>query len=126
MLIVGGSSMRDKNADKRVALGREILLKENQIDEINREYRNQENQLESFQNEMNQLFNAEEELYDRAQQEGENTSWKEAEFQAVRQEVQRVTSNETELINQGYGQARVTIQDDIDQLHKERNALSWD
>ncbi len=126
MLIVGGSSMRDKNADKRVALGREILLKENQIDEINREYRNQENQLESFQNEMNQLFNAEEELYDRAQQEGENTSWKEAEFQAVRQEVQRVTSNETELINQGYGQARVTIQDDIDRLHKERNALPWD
>lgn len=126
MLIVGGSSMRDKNADKRVALGREILLKENQIDEINREYRNQENQLESFQNEMNQLFNAEEELYARAQQEGENTSWKEVEFQAVRQEVQRVTSNETELINQGYGQARVTIQDDIDQLHKERNALSWD
>ncbi|MBK0084488.1 hypothetical protein IAE51_11360 [Lactococcus sp. S64] len=118
--------MRDKSADERVVLSREILFKENQIDEINREYRNQENQLERFHSEMNRLFNAEQELYDQAQQEGENTSWKEAEFQAVRQEVQRVVSTESELINQGYGQARMKIQDNIDQLHKERKALPWD
>lgn len=118
--------MRDKSADERLMLGREILFKENQIDEINREYRNQENQLERFHSEMNRLFNAEEELYVQAQQDGENTSWKEAEFQAVRQEVQHVVSTESELINQGYVQARLAIQDDIDQLHKERNALPWD
>lgn len=118
--------MRDRSADERVMLGREILFKENQIDEINREYRNQENQLERFHNEMNRLFNEEQELYAQAQQEGETTNWKEAEFQAVRQEVQRVVSTESELIKQGYSQARLTIQDDIDQLHKERNALPWD
>ncbi|MBK0083567.1 hypothetical protein IAE51_06565 [Lactococcus sp. S64] len=118
--------MRDKSADERLMLGREILFKENQIDEINREYRYQENQLERFHSEMNRLFNAEEELYFQAQQEGENTSWKEAEFQAVRQEVQRVVSTKSELLHQGYGQAQLTIQDNIDQLHKERNALPWD
>ncbi|AYF99818.1 hypothetical protein [Lactococcus allomyrinae] len=118
--------MRDKSADERVMLGREILFKENQIDEINREYQNQESQLERFHSEMNRLFNAEQELYAQAQQEGENTSWKEAEFQAVSQEVQRVVFTESELIHQGYSQARLTIQDDIDQLHKERNALPWD
>ncbi|ARE21691.1 P-loop NTPase family protein [Lactococcus lactis] len=118
--------MRDRSADERLMLGPKILFKENQIDEINREYRNQENQLERFHSEMNRLFNAEEELYFQAQQEGENTSWKESEFQAVRQEVQRVVSTESELIHQGYGQARLTIQDNIDQLHKERNALPWD
>lgn len=126
MLIIGGSSLRDKSADERVVLSREIFFKENQIDEINREYRNQENQLERFHSEMNRLFNSEQELYAQAQQEGENTSWKEAEFQAVRQEVQRVVSTESELITQGYGQARMKIQDNIDQLHKERNALPWD
>lgn len=126
MLIIGGSSLRDKSADERVVLSREIFFKENQIDEIKREYRNQENQLERFHSEMNRLFNAEQELYAQAQQEGENTSWKEAEFQAVRQEVQRVVSTESELITQGYGQARMKIQDNIDQLHKERNALPWD
>lgn len=59
--------MRDKSADERLMLGREILFKENQIDEINREYRYQENQLERFHSEMNRLFNAEEELYFQAQ-----------------------------------------------------------
>lgn len=118
--------MRDRSADERVMLGREILFKENKIDEINQEYRNQENQLERFHSEMNRLFNAEQELYAQAQQEGESTSWKEAEFQAVSQEVQRVVSTESELIHQGYSQARMAIQDDIDQLHKERNVLPWD
>lgn len=125
-LIVGVSSMIDKNVDRRVELGCNILFKENQIDEINQEYRNQETQLECFYSEMNRLFSVEEKLYAKAQQEGENISWKESECQAVRQEVQRIVFNQSELMKQGYNQARMKIQDDIDQLYKERNALPWD
>ncbi|QDK70396.1 hypothetical protein [Lactococcus protaetiae] len=73
--------MKDKSADERLVLGREIYAKENQIDEVNQEYRNHQAQLERFHNEMNRLFYVEEELYVQEKQEGEQNNWKSSEFQ---------------------------------------------
>ena len=47
---------RDKSADKRLELARQISFKEQRYDDLAQEKRNIQTQLDNFQNQMDHLF----------------------------------------------------------------------
>ncbi|QDK70729.1 DUF342 domain-containing protein [Lactococcus protaetiae] len=116
----------DRNADKRVILEREIRLKENQLDDLSQEQHTIQNQIEKFQNNMSQLFRQEEECYYMLHQEGERIDNQTVTLQEVSRVMREMSDRQSDELEQGYRIARINAQEEIEQLHRERNALAWD
>lgn len=117
---------RDKSADQRLELARQISQKEQRHDELTQEMRSIQNQLEHFQNQMEQGFRLEEEHYDTFREKSNNLGWESTAVQEIRKAVQRLTTNQSEQLEQDYRIENNRIQDEIESLHQERNALPWD
>lgn len=117
---------RDKNADKRLELARQISFKEQRYDDLAQEKRSIQAQLDNFQNQMDHLFQKEQQLYEEVQQNGTALTWEHSAYQEVRKTIQRVTGNQEELLEQDYRKERNQIENEIENLHRERNALPWD
>lgn len=117
---------RDINADKRLELARQISVKEQRYDELTKEERNIQTQLENFQNQMGYLFQKEQQNYEEAQQKGLSVTWEQSAYQEIRKTVQRVTINQVGLLKQDYQKERSKVENEIENIHRERNALPWD
>lgn len=117
---------RDKSADQRLELAREIVQKEQYRDELVQEKRSIQNQLENFQNQMEQGFRLEEEHYDMFKETSDNLGWESTAVQEVRKAVQRLINNQSEQLEQDYRIENNRLQDEIENLHQERNALPWE
>lgn len=117
---------RDKSADKRLELARQISFKEQRYDDLAQEKRNIQTQLDNFQNQMDYLFQKEQQLYEEIHQNGTPITWEHSAYQEVRKTIQRITGNQEELLEQDYRKERNHIENEIETLHRERNALPWD
>ena len=118
--------LRDKSADTRRELAQQISFKEQRYDELAQEKRSIQAQLENFQNQMDHLFQQEQQLYEEVQQNGNPMTWEHSAYQEVRKTIQRVTGNQEELLEQDYRKECTQIENEIEKLHRERNALPWD
>lgn len=117
---------RDKSADQRLELARQISQKENLHDELAQEKRNLQNQIENFQNQMEQTFRLEEAHHDTFKETSDPLGWESRIFLEIRKAIQRLTNNQTEQLEQDYRIENNRIQEEIENLHQERNALPWD
>lgn len=117
---------RDKSADQRLELARQITFKEQRYEDLAKEKSSIQAQLGNFQNQMDHLFQKEQQLYEEVQQNGIPMTWEQSAYQEVRRTIQRVTVNQEELLEQDYRKERNQIENEIENLHRERNALPWD
>ena len=117
---------RDKSADQRLELARQINQKEYRHDELAQEKRNLQNQIENFQNQMEQSFRLEEAHHDTFKKTSDPLGWESVAFREVRKAIQRLTNNQTEQLEQDYRIENNRLQNEIETLQKERNALRWD
>lgn len=118
--------VRDKSADKRLELNREITYKENQLDDLNREKQNYKREIENYQNEMNRLYREEEELYYNIEQSGRPLSWNASSWREVRRAILGFSRSQLEQLEQDFRKESIKLQDEIEMTQKERDALPWD
>ena len=116
---------RDKNADKRLDFNRKIASKERESDELHLEERQAQNRIENFESVMMKSF--------RNLQEIEDNINKRSHIQGAYDETaqkQRYMSNvilqQKEGLKQVYQQRSLKLEDEREQLQKERDSLSWD
>ena len=117
---------RDKNADQRLELNRQIAYKENRLDELNQEKQSYTRQIDRYQDEMNRLYREEEELYYNIEQSGRSLSWNASSWQEVRRAILGFSRSQLEQMEQDFRNEAVQLQDEIETAQKERDALPWD
>lgn len=117
---------RDKNADKRLELNRQIANKENRLEELNQEKQNYIRQIEHYQNEMNRLYREEEELYYNIEQSGRSLGWNASSWREVRRAILGFSRSQLEQMEQDFRNEAIQIQDKIENTQRERDALPWD
>jgi hypothetical protein len=116
---------RDKNADKRLEFNRKIASKEHESDELHLEERQAQNQIENFEAVMMKSFRnlqeIEEEINRRSHIQGayDETAQKQ-------RYMSNVISQQKEGVKQVYQQRSLKLEDEREQLQKERDSLSWD
>ncbi|AWN64886.1 hypothetical protein LL14B4_01245 [Lactococcus lactis subsp. lactis] len=117
---------RDKNADKRLELNRQIANKENRLEELKQEKQNYIRQIEHYQNEMNRLYREEEELYYNIEQSGRSLGWNASSWREVRRAILGFSRSQLEQMEQDFRNEAIQIQDKIENTQRERDALPWD
>jgi hypothetical protein len=117
---------KDKNAEERFRLNREIMLQEQAQGDIRAEERNLRQQVEDFQEQMNALFRQEEAYFAGLQEKGALANSQDFALHEIKKEMGRVTESLQEQLTQGYRTEGTQMQDKIEKLQKERNALTWD
>lgn len=117
---------RDKNADQRLELNRQISYKESQLDELNHEKQRYIRQIEHYQDEMNRLYREEEELYYNIEQSGRSLGWNASSWREVRRAILGFSRSQLEQMEQDFRNEAVQLQDEIETAQKERDDLPWD
>ena len=117
---------KDKNADRRLELNRQIAYKESQLDDLNQEKRQYTRQIEYYQDEMNRLYREEEELYYNIEQSGRSLGWNASSWREVRRAILGFSRSQLEQMEQDFRNEAVQLQDEIETAQKERDALPWD
>lgn len=114
--------MRDKNSEKRYEYDLQIMDKERRIEESHQEQWQAEQSIENFTNEMNQTFRELQEI-EAALNEGK-TSFSETEQK--RKYIDNVLNQQREEVDNQYRRSHILLEDEREQLLKERNQLPWD
>ncbi|GHU38793.1 hypothetical protein FACS1894193_13710 [Bacilli bacterium] len=114
--------MKDKNSEKRYEYDIQILDKERAIEESHQEQRQAERSIEDFTNQMNQTFRELQDI-EEALNEGQ-TSFSETEQK--RRYVSNLLAQQQEEVSTQYRKEHTLMEDEREQLQKERNQLSWD
>ena len=114
--------MKDKNSEKRYEYDIQILDKERAIEEFHQEQRQVERSIEDFTTQMNQTFR-ELQGIEEALNEGQ-TSFSETEQK--RRYVTNFLAQQQEEVSTQYRKEHTLMEDEREQLQKERNQLSWD
>ena len=114
--------MKDKNSEKRYEYDIQILDKERAIEESHQEQRQAERSIEDFTTQMNQTFR-ELQAIEEALNEGQ-TSFSETEQK--RRYVTNLLAQQQEEVSTQYRKEHILMEDEREQLQKERNQLSWD
>lgn len=117
---------RDKNADKRLELSRQIANKENRLEELNQENQSYIRQIEHYQDEMNRLYREEEELYYNIEQSGRSLGWNASSWREVRRAILGFSRSQLEQMEQDFRSEAIQIQDEIETTQNERDGLPWD
>lgn len=116
---------KDKNAEERFRLNREIMFQEQVEEDTREEERNLKQSVEHFQDQMNALFRQEDAYFARLQEKGALANNQDFALHEIKKEIGRVTESMREQLTAGYRVERTQMQDKIEKLQKERNAL-WD
>lgn len=117
---------KDKNAEERFRLNREIMLQEQVEEDIRAEERSLKQSVEHFQDQMNTLFRQEEAYFARLEEKGALANSQEFVLHEIKKEIGRVTESMKEQLTMGYRAEQVANQDKLGKLQRERNALTWD
>ncbi|MCT0016888.1 hypothetical protein EFE32_08660 [Lactococcus lactis subsp. lactis] len=117
---------RDKNADQRLELNRQIAHKESQLDELNQEKQRYTRQIEHYQDEMNRLYREEEELYYHIEKSGRSLGWNASSWREVRRAILGFSRSQLEQMEQDFRNEVNQLEDEIEKTQKERDSLPWD
>lgn len=117
---------KDKNAEERFRLNREIMLQEQVEEDTRAEERNLKQSVEHFQDQMNTLFRQEEAYFARLQEKGALANNQDFALHEIKKEIERVTESMKEQLTAGYRTEQNKNQDKLGKLQRERNALTWD
>ena len=118
---------RDISANERFDLGMKIQRKEQEIDEFYQKRQNHERLLENFNSHFQQLSAQYDEIEYQAAQQGSKRAQMSFEInQELNQRMNHYVSEQFEEIDSTYYRARQVMNDEIENLHRERNALPWD
>lgn len=116
---------KDKNADKRLELNRKIASNEREGDELLLEERQTQKQIEDFESVMVKNFmnlqSIEEEINRRS-----NNKDTYDEIYQKRKYMSSVIDQQKEELKQVYRQTSLKLENEREQLQKERDGLSWD
>lgn len=116
---------RDKNANKRLEYNRKIALKEQESDELYLEEWQAKNQIENFETVMMQGFRKLQEIEDNINKRG-GLVWNYDEtFQKQKYLSNLIRQQQDELEN-SYQSARFQVENEREQLQRERDTLAWD
>lgn len=118
--------LRDKSADYRLALNRQIATKENRLEELNQERQRYTRQIENYQENMDRLYRQEEEFYYQVEQSGRSLGWNALAWREVRRAVFHTSERQIEQAGQDYRMETYRLQEEIKQVQSERNDLPWD
>ena len=114
----------DLSANERFDLGMKIQRKEQEIDEFYQKRQNHERLLENFNSHFQQLSAQYDEIEYQAAQQGSKKAQEAFEInQELNQRMNRYVSDQVEEINATYYRTRQAMNDEIENLHRERNAL---
>lgn len=114
--------MKDKNSEKRYEYDIQILDKERAIEASHQEQHQTERSIEDFTNHMNQTFRELQAIED-ALNEGQ-TSFSETEQK--RRYITNLLAQQQEEVSTQYRKEHNLMEEEREQLQKERNQLSWD
>ena len=116
---------RDKNANKRLEYNRKIALKEQESDGLYLEEWQAKNQIESFETVIMQGFRKLQEIDDNINKRG-TLAWNYDEtFQKQKYLSNLIRQQQDELEN-SYRSARFQVENEREQLQRERDTLAWD
>ncbi|GAB2026098.1 hypothetical protein [Lactovum odontotermitis] len=118
---------KDISADKRYQMGLTISRKENEQDQLSAEKRSFEQAQENFQRNYHQNFQQSSQFYEKMARSGNTRSEQElmTDYELERA-VNRLSEQPYSEFEDYYRQKRNQLTDEIEQLHRERNALPWD
>ena len=116
---------RDKNADKRLEYNRNIAAKERESDELYLEERQAKNQIESFEAVIMQGFRKLQEIEDNINKRG-NPSWDYDETFQKQKYPSNAIRQQQESLEYSYKTARFQLENEREQLQRERDTLAWD
>lgn len=114
--------MKDKNSEKRYEYDLQIMDKERAIEESHQGQRQAERSIEDFSTQMSQTFR-ELQAIEEEQNEGQ-TSFSETEQK--RKYIENLLVQQQEEVTSQYRKTHNLMEDEREQLQKERNQLSWD
>lgn len=117
----------DKNQEKRAAYYREILLKEDQLDDLRRERNRAVEAIEDIQGQLHTDYRQLEELEYALSAKGSMDSQKHLHNLSDSQRLfEQKLYQAYEDIQSAYQTLNRRLENDVEQLHQERNALPWD
>ncbi len=116
---------RDKNADKRLEYNRKIASKERESDELYLEERQVKNQIENFEIVMMQGFRKLQEIEDNINKRG-TLVWNYDETFQKQKYLSNVIRQQQEGLEHSYRSVRFQVENEREQLQRERDNLAWD
>ncbi|MFC4651603.1 hypothetical protein ACFO26_01595 [Lactococcus nasutitermitis] len=117
---------KDMSADQRAEYSRKISQKEQEMDDLRHLKQHFENSNERFSSNVRRHFEeVEEDFYRRSQYPSQQSRWQQAVVQEAYAQMQFVTEQQNEVFEDSCRITRRNIEDKIEELHKERNALPW-
>jgi phosphoenolpyruvate-protein kinase (PTS system EI component) len=118
---------KDISADKRFELGMKIQRKETDMDEFYQEKQSYQRALDNFNNRFQQLSVQYDEISYHQAEQGSRKAREEFELnQELNQRIRNYVSEQSEGVEHAYSRARQEVDEEIENLHKERNALPWE
>ena len=118
---------RDKSADKRYEMEQNIRYKEQAIDELSQEKYHFEQELENFQAHTHQSFQRTSGLYEKMARSGNSQGERELSVEyEVERALRQMVERQYEEVEAYYRNKKNQLEEEIEQLYNERNALPWD
>jgi ElaB/YqjD/DUF883 family membrane-anchored ribosome-binding protein len=117
---------KDASSDKRLAYNRKISQKENDMDDLRNMERNFQERNEQLISSASRYFEESEEyFYERSQYPSRQSNWQQAVIQDAFSDLRSVVDQQDEALEDSCRKARIALEDEVDNLYKERNALPW-
>lgn len=118
---------KDKSANERLVLNQQISQKEAQIEELQKVHREVEQMLSDFEMEMGIHFRRLQDSYEAMMAMGSTKAkWQEADRQSKQQYLNRIINDHQDELNCHYVTAIQSMDEEKNQLQKERDELPWD
>ncbi|MDR0299641.1 MAG: hypothetical protein LBI13_06115 [Streptococcaceae bacterium] len=117
---------KDQSADKRAEYAQKIMFKEQEMDDLGQLERNFENRNDKFISNTNRVFEEfEESFHEGSSYSSQQSRWQQSVVQDVYHHMKSLAEQQNETMKNSCQVARIEIEDKIEALHKDRNALPW-
>ncbi|HFR3411838.1 TPA: hypothetical protein ACHU7H_001179 [Streptococcus suis] len=119
--------MNDKSANERLALNQKIVQKESEIDDFQQIHRDVEKALNEFEIEMRSHFQRLQDSYETMMAMGSSKAkWEEADRQSKQAHLVRMLAENRDELGRYYIRTLQNLDEEKNQLQKERDDLPWD
>ena len=119
------SPPKDVNADKRAEYAQKIMRREDAIDALRNLEGNFQERNEQFISDAGHYFEESEEYFYNTRSSSRRSQWQQNALQDTYSHLKDLTNQQHETLEASCRTARREMEDEIDALHKERNALPW-
>lgn len=119
--------MKDKSANERLALNQKIVQKESEIEDFQKIHRDVEQALNEFEIEMRSNSQRLQASYEAMMAMGSaKAKWEEADRQSKQAHLMRMLTEHRDELSQYYIRTLQNLDEEKNQLQKERDDLPWD